>query len=73
MCDVSSFQRINAEFTMLAFLDRLSWVDCISLPTLRDLLIFCPSTPLSREQTGTASCQKVSDRHSTQCLGSPML
>lgn len=63
MCDLCSFQRRNVEFTMLAFLDRLSWVDCISLPPVRDLLILFPSTPLSREQTGTAGCKKVSDKY----------
>lgn len=50
----------NVEFTMLVFLDRLSWVDCISPATFRDFLILCPSTPLSREQTGAAGCKKES-------------
>lgn len=35
--------------------DHLSWVDCISCPPVRDLLILFPSTPVSREQIGTTS------------------
>jgi hypothetical protein len=57
------FRGEMSKFTMLAFLDRLSWVDCISFPPVRDLLILFPSTPLSREQTGTTSCKKILDKY----------
>jgi hypothetical protein len=60
----------NAKFTMLVFLDRLSWVDCISSAAFRDFLILCPSTPLSREQTGAAACKKELVKQSTPCSGS---
>uniref|UniRef100_A0A0E0E8S0 Uncharacterized protein n=1 Tax=Oryza meridionalis TaxID=40149 RepID=A0A0E0E8S0_9ORYZ len=48
---VQSWELGHGEFTVLAFLNRLSCEHCVPPAPAKDFLTFCPRTPLSREQT----------------------